>query len=231
MRNGSSRAPLFFPADKAETNDVKPTGKLIIENLHYDVSESDLKNLFESIGPVTKAYIRYDRSDRSTGVAVVVYDNPNHALQAKAQFDGAKAKGQVISITQEMRAERLKGAHASQRTLLSRFNLSSRIKDGAEAGSRVHAAGASSSFADRLGPVQRGGRHGEQRNSTRSSRAQLGARSQNGAAKREKRKPVTAADLDAELEAFMKTPSSNINSTAEPQPTPTSSNAQDVDMS
>lgn len=58
MRNGSSRAPLFFPADKAEMNDVKPTGKLIIENLHYDVSESDLKNLFESIGPVTKAYIR-----------------------------------------------------------------------------------------------------------------------------------------------------------------------------
>lgn len=49
---------MFFPQDKSEINEVKPTGKLMIENLHWDVSEQDLKNLFEQIGPVTKAYIR-----------------------------------------------------------------------------------------------------------------------------------------------------------------------------
>lgn len=71
--------------------------------------------------------MQYDRSDRSTGRAVVIYDNPNHALQAKMEYDGAKAKGQVISITQEMRAERPKGVQASQRSLLARFDLSSRL--------------------------------------------------------------------------------------------------------
>lgn len=75
------------------------------------------------------AYVlQYDRSDRSTGVAVVIFENPNHALQAKNEFDGAKAKGQVISITQEMRAERPKGVQAGQRSLLSRFELSSRMR-------------------------------------------------------------------------------------------------------
>lgn len=49
---------MFFPQDKSEANEVKPTGKLTIENLHYDVSERDLKDLFEQIGPVTKAYIK-----------------------------------------------------------------------------------------------------------------------------------------------------------------------------
>lgn len=49
---------MFFPQDKSQINDVKPTGKLTIENLHYDVSERDLKELFESIGPVTKSYIK-----------------------------------------------------------------------------------------------------------------------------------------------------------------------------
>jgi THO complex subunit 4 len=57
---------------------------------------------------------------------VVVYDNPNHALQAKNEYDGAKAKGQVISITQEMRADRPKVQ--THKSLLSRFDLGSRLK-------------------------------------------------------------------------------------------------------
>ncbi len=57
---------------------------------------------------------------------MVVYDNPNHALQAKNEYDGAKAKGQVISITQEMRADRPKVQ--TQKSLLSRFDLGSRLK-------------------------------------------------------------------------------------------------------
>ncbi|CBQ70404.1 conserved hypothetical protein [Sporisorium reilianum SRZ2] len=220
------RAPMFFPQDKSEVNEVKPTGKLTIENLHWDVSEQDLENLFGSIGPVTKAYIKYDRADRPTGVAVVVYDNPNHALQAKNQFDGAKAKGQVISITQEMRADRPKGAQGSQRSLLSRFDLSSRLKDGAQA----QEAGGANTFADRLGPVRNGGRNG-QRESQRPAAGQQpsAGRPRNAPPKREKRKPVTAADLDAELEAFMNAPSS----TSETRPTPavTSNAAHDVEMS
>lgn len=170
------RAPMFFPQDKSEVNEVKPTGKLTIENLHWDVSEQDLEDLFGSIGPVTKAYIKYDRSDRSTGVAVVVFDNPNHAMQAKNEFDGAKAKGQVISITQEMRADRPKGGPGSQRSLLSRFDLSSRLKNGTQA----DGADGTSSFADRLGPVRNGGR-GVQRENNRTAGGQQPARSRNAA--------------------------------------------------
>ncbi|SPO22699.1 uncharacterized protein UTRI_01377 [Ustilago trichophora] len=224
-RNASSRAPMYFPQDKSEVNEVKPTGKLTIENLHYDVSEHDLKELFESIGPVTKSFIKYDRSDRSTGRAVVVYENPNHALQAKNEFDGAKAKGQIISITQEMRAERPKDIHV-QRSLLSRFDLSSRLKaDGAEA------KGAANSFADRLGPLRKGDRGG-QREPTRATKQS--AHPRNAAPKREKRKPVTAADLDAELEAFMNAPSSGAATASADAPATNSaqpSNAQDVEMS
>ena len=58
----------------------------------------------------------------------MVYDDPNHALQAKNEYDGAKAKGQVISITQEMRADRPRRVQDQPRSLLSRFDLSSRLK-------------------------------------------------------------------------------------------------------
>ncbi|GAC97280.1 hypothetical protein PHSY_004865 [Pseudozyma hubeiensis SY62] len=230
-RNGSSRAPMFFPQDKSEVNEVNPTGKLTIENLHYEVTERDLKDLFGSIGPVTKAYIRYDRSDRSTGKAVVIYENPNHALQAKNEFDGAKAKGQVISITQEMRAERSKGVQDPQRSLLSRFGLSSRMNDDGEA----EAAGAGSRFADRLGPVRNGGRNGGRRETNATTAGQQAGRTRNAPPRREKRKPVTAADLDAELEAFMNSPSSSkpdatVAVTSEAQPAQTASKTEDVEM-
>ncbi|SNX82380.1 uncharacterized protein MEPE_01086 [Melanopsichium pennsylvanicum] len=223
-RNAPFRASIFFPQDESEINKVKPTGKLTIENLHYDVSERDLKQLFESIGPVTKSYIKYDRHDRSTGKAVVIYDNPNHAIQAKNEFDGAKAKGQVISITQEMRADRPKQAQHLQPSLLSRFDLSSR--DDSEA---INAA--AHSFADRLGPVRYPSRDGGQRGTSRGGNQP--ARARNAPAKSEKRKPVTAADLDAELEAFMNAPTNTTTATtaSHAHQSHMTSNGLDVEMS
>lgn len=80
------------------------------------------------------------------------------------------------------------------------------------------------SFADRLGPVRNGGR-GSQRDNGRQ------AAGRNAPAKREKRKPVTAADLDAELEAFMNRPS-NAPSAQEAQSVKAPADAQqDVEMS
>lgn len=49
---------MFFPRDRSNDNEVRPTGKLTVENLHYDVSQAELKQLFEQIGPVVKAYIK-----------------------------------------------------------------------------------------------------------------------------------------------------------------------------
>lgn len=49
---------MSFPRDRSAANDVKPTGKLTVENLHYEVSQSELQQLFEQIGPVVKAYIK-----------------------------------------------------------------------------------------------------------------------------------------------------------------------------
>lgn len=87
-------------------------------------------------------------------------------------------------------------------------------------------------FADRLGPVRNGGRGGQ-------SETKRAERAHTAPAKREKRKPVTAADLDAELEAFMSAPSDSAPpshataaapATGQPDPVKASSNADDVEM-
>jgi hypothetical protein len=42
-------------------------------------------------------FLKYDRSGRSSGVAIVSFETPSQAAQAKTQFDGKMAKGMSSS--------------------------------------------------------------------------------------------------------------------------------------
>ncbi|KAL4916838.1 hypothetical protein BDW62DRAFT_185384 [Aspergillus aurantiobrunneus] len=77
-----------------------PAGtRLRIENLHYDITETDLEELFCRIGSISNVSLVYDRAGRSEGVAYVTYNRHSDAKAAIAEFDGANAKGQPIRIS------------------------------------------------------------------------------------------------------------------------------------
>ncbi|KAI1995370.1 alpha-actinin [Ophidiomyces ophidiicola] len=73
--------------------------KLRINNLHYDITEGDLEDLFTRIGPIISLSLLYDRAGRSEGVAYVIYKRTVDAQTAIREFDGANAKGQPIRVT------------------------------------------------------------------------------------------------------------------------------------
>lgn len=85
------------PARRAPDDD---TGKIRVDNLHYELTEDDISELFNRIGPVLSARLLYDRSDRSQGTAFVTYEDPRDARVAVREFDGANANGQPIRLTQ-----------------------------------------------------------------------------------------------------------------------------------
>ncbi|KAK8436818.1 hypothetical protein IWX49DRAFT_287472 [Phyllosticta citricarpa] len=93
----AATAPNDFPAVALMP---KESGyKIRVENLHYELTEDDIYELFERIGPVENARLMYDRHDRSEGVAFVTYRSLADARVACREYDGANAHGQPIRLT------------------------------------------------------------------------------------------------------------------------------------
>ncbi|EPQ52200.1 hypothetical protein GLOTRDRAFT_107741 [Gloeophyllum trabeum ATCC 11539] len=157
--------------------------KLLVSNLHYEITPKDLIAIFGQIGTlVREPIIKYDRSGRSTGVAIIHFETAEEATRAKNQFDGALAKGQVMSITYDTvpppgpRRERRASAPSS---LIDRIQKPALLDRLTQDDSRIRMTTAPKSGP---GPIRSRGR---------------------GAVRAGPRKPKTAEDLDKELDAFM----------------------------
>mmetsp|Transcript_16825 Transcript_16825/g.23244 ORF Transcript_16825/g.23244 Transcript_16825/m.23244 type:complete len:279 (+) Transcript_16825:131-967(+) len=72
--------------------------KLMITNLHFNVSDEDVKELFEELGDVKRSKVLFDRSGRSEGKAEVVYTRKADALAAVKRYNGVRLDGQPMHI-------------------------------------------------------------------------------------------------------------------------------------
>ncbi|EKM58049.1 uncharacterized protein PHACADRAFT_206888 [Phanerochaete carnosa HHB-10118-sp] len=180
-------APARQSAPTASTAaDASPNTKLLVSNLHYEVTPKDLTQVFGIIGTlVREPLIRYDRSGRSTGIAIISYETAAEAKQALAQYNGKLCKGQPMSIEFDSgpppRARR-----ASAPSLINRIqkpNLLDRLggSDSQAQDTRVSTNG--------TGPI----------------RTKRGDRDRKPAPREKKAKaqPKSAEQLDMELDAFM----------------------------
>jgi len=173
---------------------------LRIDNLHYDITADEARELFERIGPVAKFTLHYDRSGRSEGRAIVVYEDAGDAEYAIKKYHGVNAAGQPLSV----QLDKSRNYHDRQggRSLFDRIGPPPRGTAGVQQRERPR--------GPRGPPPSRGRGRGHPSGVDRPPR----------------RKPKTAEELDAELDDYW----GNKNEVKEVPQEENQTTAQDTEM-
>ncbi|KNE58212.1 hypothetical protein AMAG_18385 [Allomyces macrogynus ATCC 38327] len=73
--------------------------RMVIEQLHFTVTEKDLLELFAAYD-ITAAFLRYDATDRSTGIADLFFATADGADRARNKYDGMLLDDKAMAIRQ-----------------------------------------------------------------------------------------------------------------------------------
>jgi len=101
MKRGSRAPPRGMGSIGGGRNpsNIETTGKVIVKNLGSHVTSDDVKEIFEKVGTITQAFVRFDKTGKSTGTAEVVYARKDDARKAQRDLNGAHVDGISIDVT------------------------------------------------------------------------------------------------------------------------------------
>jgi RNA recognition motif-containing protein len=90
--------------------------RLFVGNLSYDVTESELREHFSAVGPVSQIFLPVDReTGKLRGFAFVEFDDGGQAAEAIKRLDGRMFKGRPLAINEARARESRPPGTASAR--------------------------------------------------------------------------------------------------------------------
>ncbi|KAJ6636190.1 THO complex subunit 4-A [Pseudolycoriella hygida] len=81
-----------------EDEEAENHAELFVRNLHPDVSENDLFDLFSDVGELQIVQMHYDRSQRFLGTAIISFKRKCDALESIKEFNGKSLDNKIMNI-------------------------------------------------------------------------------------------------------------------------------------
>ncbi|KAI8075832.1 uncharacterized protein B0P05DRAFT_546580 [Gilbertella persicaria] len=90
--------------NNTRSNNTKPVANrannsLVVANLHFNVTEKDLYDLFGQIGPLKRAFLHIGPNGKSAGIADVVFQSSHDAERARNTYNNVELDGRPMRIT------------------------------------------------------------------------------------------------------------------------------------
>uniref|UniRef100_A0A8C4QD01 RNA binding motif protein 19 n=1 Tax=Eptatretus burgeri TaxID=7764 RepID=A0A8C4QD01_EPTBU len=86
-------------AEDEQEEDVADSGRIFVRNLSYSTTETDLDELFCTIGPLAEVKYPVDPfTKKPKGFAFVTFVFPEHAVKACSKLDGSILQGRLLHI-------------------------------------------------------------------------------------------------------------------------------------
>ncbi|GAN08419.1 conserved hypothetical protein [Mucor ambiguus] len=86
---------------------------LVVANLHFNVTEKDLYDLFGQIGTLKRAFLHIGPNGKSAGIADVVFQSSQDAERARNTYNNVELDGRPMRITQASIISAVSNAPAS----------------------------------------------------------------------------------------------------------------------
>ncbi|EOA91226.1 Multiple RNA-binding domain-containing protein 1 [Exserohilum turcicum] len=96
-----SQPPAEQPNDAApdEEDRIRETGRLYLRNLHYEVTEDEIRDQFSKHGALEEVHVPLKKADgKGKGFAFVQFQNPNDAVEAYLDNDNTIFQGRLLHI-------------------------------------------------------------------------------------------------------------------------------------
>ncbi|KAL0087979.1 hypothetical protein J3Q64DRAFT_1735486 [Phycomyces blakesleeanus] len=184
-----NNSPLYSRL-RGQSNPVTPVSgnSLVVANLDYGVTESDLYELFGQIGPLKRAFLRLDPSGKSSGVADVVFINQSDGERAMTAYNNVELDARPMRITY---ASVINNRY--QQIPMRGSNYNNNNSNDNYGGQRQRDSGRSNQYNRR------------NRNNNNNNSNGGGDNRQNQRRRQEPRPKPSEADLDADMDTYMNT--------------------------
>lgn len=167
------------------------SSKLIVNNLHFKVTDNDIRELFGKFGKLKRALVHYDSKAKSLGTAEVVFFDQQNALKAMKKYNQVPLDGRPmqISIVNSLHQALNPDNFLAKNRLGKKPVVAKPIKKVAN-GTKKPQNGAK---RGRGGSTNRG----------RGAKRGRGGKARGGKAKKEPKAPISAEELDKQLDAYI----------------------------